>query len=105
VLAILWAGAAFRAFRLAARPRGARLVAERANGATIAMGGEGRAGPALLHVRLRRPADVRVILSGRQIHAAETASLPLEVERAGAYRVEARIGGRLWLLSNPVHLR
>jgi hypothetical protein len=105
VLAALRAGAAWLACPFVAPARGARLWAERANGATIAMGGEGRAGPALLHVRLPRPADVRVILSGRQIHAAETASLRLEVERAGAYRVEARIGGRLWLPSNPVHLR
>jgi hypothetical protein len=27
-----------------------------------------------------------------------------DVER-GVHRVEARIGGRHWLLSNPVHLR
>ena len=29
----------------------------------------------------------------------------LPITDPGAYRVEARIAGRLWLLSNPVHLR
>jgi hypothetical protein len=33
------------------------------------------------------------------------ATLDLDLEAGGVYRVEARIDGRLWLLSNPVHLR
>ena len=36
---------------------------------------------------------------------AHAAALELEIGGAGVYRIEARIDGRLWLLSNPVHLR
>jgi hypothetical protein len=31
--------------------------------------------------------------------------LDRDVELPGVYRVEARIDTRLWLLSNPIHLR
>jgi hypothetical protein len=36
---------------------------------------------------------------------ARAAALDVEIEARGVYRIEARIDGRLWLLSNPVHLR
>jgi hypothetical protein len=39
------------------------------------------------------------------LHQAHRAGLELEIDRRGVYRIEARIDGRLWLLSNPVHLR
>jgi hypothetical protein len=48
---------------------------------------------------------VTVVRDGSAIHAASAAEIDLEVEEVGAYRVEARIDGRLWLLSNPIHLR
>jgi len=38
------------------------------------------------------------------VHTAPRSTSTVDVER-GVHRVEARIGGRLWLLSNPVHLR
>jgi hypothetical protein len=31
--------------------------------------------------------------------------MDLEIGARGVYRLETRIGGRVWLLSNPVHLR
>ena len=69
------------------------------------MGGESRAQPAILRLRLTRAADIQVLRDGSPWHAAHDERLDLDVEEPGAYRVEALIGGRLWLLSNPIHLR
>ena len=56
-------------------------------------------------VRLPRAADLRVIRDGALLRQAHGTELDLEIGAPGVYRVEARIDGRLWLLSNPVHLR
>jgi hypothetical protein len=50
-------------------------------------------------------ADIEVLRDGAPLHAVRAADAEIDVARPGVYRVEARIGGRLWLLSNPVHLR
>ncbi|HST42938.1 MAG TPA: CehA/McbA family metallohydrolase [Conexibacter sp.] len=105
VLAALRAGSAWLARPCVADAAGARLWVEFADGATVPMGGEARAGPGRLRVRLPRAADVRVLRDGALVAARAGAALDLDVADPGAYRVEARIGGRLWLLSNPVHLR
>jgi hypothetical protein len=105
VLAALAAGAAWLVCPCVAPGRGARLWAELADGATVAMGGQAPAGRAVLRVRLSRAADVRIVRDGVPFHEARAAALDLEIEGRGVYRVEARIDGRLWLLSNPVHLR
>jgi hypothetical protein len=105
LLRALAAGAAWITCPVVAGADGARLWVEVADGATIPMGGEARAGPAVLRVRLPSAADVRVLADGAAIHEAHGDSLDLDVDRAAAYRVEARIDGRLWLISNPVHLR
>jgi hypothetical protein len=46
-----------------------------------------------------------VVRDGTPVHHARGAALDLEVDEHGRYRVEARIDGRVWLLSNPVYLR
>jgi hypothetical protein len=69
------------------------------------MGAEAPAAHAVLRVRLPRPADVRVLRDGAPVHEAEAAALDLDAQARGVYRIEARIGGRLWLLSNPIYLR
>ncbi len=65
--------------------------------------------PAVLRARLPRRASLTVFRDGNPIAAAESAELDLDLDldldAAGAYRLEARIESRLWLLSNPVHLR
>jgi hypothetical protein len=105
LLRALGAGATWITCPFVAPAHGARLWAERADGATIPMGSEAAAGPAVLRVRLPRPADVRVLAGGIPIHDARADTLDLDIQRPSAYRIEARIDGRLWLLSNPVHLR
>jgi hypothetical protein len=104
LLRALRAGAAWVTCPVVAPAHGARLWVERADGSTIAMGGGARAGPAVLRLRLSRAADVCVLAGGAVIHRARDDRLDLDIEHPGAYRVEARIAERLWLLSNPVHL-
>jgi len=49
--------------------------------------------------------QITILRNGTTLQTRHTATVDLEVDRDGVYRVEARIGGRLWLLSNPIHLR
>jgi hypothetical protein len=105
LLRALKAGAAWLTCPFVAPAHGARLWAERADGETIPMGGEAPAGPAVLRARLPQAADVLVLRDGAPMQQAHAAALDADIDRAGVYRVEARIDGRLWLLSNPIHLR
>jgi hypothetical protein len=105
LLEALAAGRAWLACPAAGPATGARFWAERADGATVPMGAEAPAGRLTLRLRLPRPAEVRVVRDGGAVHGERAEALDLDVERRGVYRIEARIGGRLWLLSNPIHLR
>jgi hypothetical protein len=98
-------GAAWLACPYVAPAHGARLWAERADGDLVPMGAEAPAGPARLCVRVPRPAELRVLRDGAPVQQADGAALEVAIGEPGAYRVEARIDGRVWLLSNPVHLR
>jgi hypothetical protein len=57
-----------------------------------------------LRVRLPRPADVRLVCDGREVARTSGAELDHGVDRPGAYRVEARLDGRVWILSNPIRM-
>jgi hypothetical protein len=105
VLAALRTGSAWLACPHVAPAIGARFWAEQQDGSTIAMGGEAPAGRSLLRIRLPRAAELRVVHDGALLRKAHSAELDLEVAARGVYRVEARIDGWLWLLSNPIHLR
>jgi hypothetical protein len=69
------------------------------------MGAEAEFGGQALHVRLPRPAAIRLLRDGVEVAAAEGAALDHEPRTAGAYRVEVRLAGRTWILSNPIYLR
>ena len=62
---------------------------------------EGRA----LHVRVPRPAQIRLLRDGELVETVSGAELDHEVRRAGVYRVEAWLGRSCWILSNPIYLR
>lgn len=104
ILDALRAGSAWLACPFVAAADGARLWAE-IDGALVPMGGEADAERGVLRLRLPRPAAVTVLRDGNPLASAETATLDLDLDRPGAYRVEARLEDRLWLLSNHVHLR
>lgn len=59
-----------------------------------------------LRARAPRPADLRLLRDGAVVAAAsDAAEIAFEPDRPGVHRVEARIDGRLWIVSNPVYLR
>ena len=105
LLRALNAGSAWLTCPFVAPAQGARLWAERTNGEIIHMGGEAPAAHTVLRVRLPRAAEVLAIRDGAPIDRAHTALLDLDLDQPGVYRIEARINERLWLLSNPIHLR
>jgi len=105
IIAALGAGAAWLHCPCVAAAGSPRLWVEAGSGAMLAIGSEGPAGPAVLRLRLPREAEITVLRDGSPMHRERADALDLDVEAPGAYRVEARIDGRLWLLSNPVHLR
>ena len=105
MLEALAGGAAWLTCPFVAPAHGARLWAELADGTRVPMGGQATAAAAVLRVRLPTAADVVVLCDGAPIAEAHADALDVDVTRAGAHRVEARIADRLWLLSNPVHLR
>jgi len=69
------------------------------------MGAEAPAWRVVLRVCLPRPAHIRVLRDGAPFREARAAALNLDIEARGVYRAEARIDGRLWLLSKPIHRR
>jgi predicted metal-dependent phosphoesterase TrpH len=105
ILEALAGGSAWLACPCVAPAHGARLWAELDGGELVPMGGEAAAERGVLRLRLPLPAAITVHRDGTTIAAARAARLDLDLEGPGAYRVEARLEGRLWLLSNPVHLR
>jgi hypothetical protein len=105
IVRALKAGAAWLHCPGVAPADGSRLWAEGADGSTVEMGAEGAARRSTLRLRLPHRAEVKVVRNGEPIHAERSAELDLDVVEPGAYRIEARIEDRFWLLSNPVHLR
>jgi hypothetical protein len=104
-LRALAAGRAWLTCPFVAPAHGARLWAERRDGQMVTLGGEAAAERTQLCVRLPRAAEIMVVRDGVRLHRLHGARVDLGVELPGAYRVEAWIDGRLWLLSNPIHLR
>jgi hypothetical protein len=105
LIAALYAGSSWLHCPFVAPAGSPRFWAECADGTVVGIGGESRARPAVLRVRLAREAAFQVFRNGVLFHAADGSRLDVTVDLPGAYRVEARIAGRLWLLGNPIHLR
>lgn len=86
--------------------------AARGEDGELAMGEEGPAGEWTITARLPQRAALTLVHDGRPIETRAADQLSADpivaefpVREAGVYRLEARIGGRLWILSNPVYLR
>ncbi|MBB4662439.1 CehA/McbA family metallohydrolase [Conexibacter arvalis] len=77
----------------------------------VEMGDEAPAsGGFTLHVRLPRPADVRIVRDGVELaRAARASSLTAPAREPGVHRVEVTLRDRgrprTWILSNPIYLR
>jgi hypothetical protein len=90
--------------------RGFAFWAERSGSPEpLAMGAEAGFDGQSLHVRLPRPAELRLLRDGAVIAAVSAASLDADAPGPGVYRVEARLPYRgrtlTWILSNPIYLR
>jgi hypothetical protein len=58
-----------------------------------------------VHARVPRPASLRLLRDGAEVTRLESAaSLDHAAAEPGSYRAEARLGGRVWILSNPVRV-
>ena len=105
LLQALRSGAAWLTCPFVAPAHGARFWLELSSGESIVMGSEASAGSAVLRLRLPRAAEIVVFRGGVPLQHTSGAELDLPIGHAGAYRVEARVDGRLWLLSNAICLR
>jgi hypothetical protein len=83
----------------------ARGFAFWAGDGTLMMGGEAPFDGQTLHVRLPRPASLRLLRDGAPVATVDAAELDHEARAAGVYRVEAHLDGRTWIVSNPIYLR
>jgi hypothetical protein len=58
-----------------------------------------------VHARTPRRCDLRLLRDGVEVaRASGAAELDHAAGEGGSYRVEARLGGRVWILSNPLRL-
>jgi hypothetical protein len=72
----------------------------------FAMGSEHPLTPGIsLHARTPRPAHLRLLRDGETVADAHAAELRHSIELHGVYRLEASLGGRPWIYSNPVYFR
>jgi hypothetical protein len=57
------------------------------------------------HARLPRPAHIRLLRDGGLVAEDHAAELHHPIERYGVHRIEASLGGRPWIVSNPLYVR
>jgi hypothetical protein len=105
VYAALREGRCYIAVDSVAPARGFRFEAD-----DLPMGAEAPAGERrTLRARVPLPARLRLLRDGAEVAGGEGEALEHEVDKPGAYRVEAyrRAKGRerTWILSNPIYLR
>lgn len=74
-------------------------------GGVLPMGSEAAAAHWTLRASAPRPCDLQIVCDGDVRARTAGARLELEVDEPGAYRAEARLDGRTWVISNPVYLR
>jgi hypothetical protein len=63
------------------------------------------AGAETIRVRVPARAEITLVHNGRRREAMQGTAAEFAAEEPGVYRVEARIGGRPWIFSNPIVLR
>jgi len=99
------AGRAFLALDLWADARGFRFEAE-TGGEAVLMGDERPwRGPVVLRARSPAPADLAILRDGFPVAKAFGTGLEFRADAPGAYRVEARLGGKPWVYTNPIYFR
>lgn len=102
---LLASGQCYVSYDLLADATGFRFEGSLA-GTTLPMGAEAPAGgPVALRAASPAPAELRLLCDGTPIAAATGRELEATVQGPGVYRIEAFLGGRPWVFSNPIYLR
>jgi hypothetical protein len=57
------------------------------------------------HARLPRAAHIRLLRDGEIVAEDQAAELHHPIERYGVHRMEASLGGKPWIISNPLYFR
>jgi hypothetical protein len=57
------------------------------------------------HARLPRAAHIRLLRDGEVVAEDSAAELHHPIERPGVHRMEVSLGGRPWIISNPLYFR
>jgi len=96
----LRSGRCYMAVESLGPPRGFGFSADE-----LPMGAESAFDGQTLRASLPRPARLRLIKDGAPIEERDGAELEHPASEPGVYRVEAHLGDRTWILSNPVYLR
>jgi len=100
VFEALRSGRCYMALESLGAPRGFTFAA-----GELPMGGEAAFGRQTLRASVPRPARLRLIKDGSPIAERDGAELEHTAIEPGVYRVEAHLGERTWILSNPIYLR
>jgi len=103
---LLAAGRCYVSYDLLADATGFVFEAVRGE-TTVPMGAEVKARGGALHFRVEAPvaAELRLLRDGGAVAAARGRELAAADDRPGVYRVEATLGGRPWVFSNPIYVR
>ena len=98
-------GHCFGAYDLLGPSKGFRFTVRSSEGSAV-MGDEvAFCEDAEIEVVLPRRAFLRILRNGEEIHRTEGDSLHFSADAPGVYRVEAYIGDKSWIYSNPIYLR
>lgn len=104
VFEALRAGRCYMAVDAIAPATGFDFVALSPNG-RVRMGEEAPAGAHRLYAECPIEADLSLLRNGLVQESRTDDHLDAEVDERGVYRIEGRIDGALWILSNPIYLR
>lgn len=104
VYAALRAGRCYLAVDALAAARGFECWAVDSDGSRVAMGSVVEGGVSV-HARVPRSASLVLLRGGEEVASVHGEALDVAVEGPGAHRVEARLGGRTWVVGNPVYVR
>lgn len=97
-------GRCYLAVDALAPARGFAFWADGAGG-DAEMGAEGAGPGSIAHVRVPRPAHIRLLQDGAVIATADGTALDHPIERDGVVRTEVMLGKRAWILGNPLYIR
>ncbi len=100
VFSALRAGRCYMSVDSLAPPRGFSFGA-----GELPMGGEVAFDRQTLVACAPRPAQLRLVKNGEELARVSGSELSHEATEPGVYRVEAHLGDRTWILSNPIYLR